>query len=96
MNQSNIEGLIMTWFRFIIVVCFLQKLYVSIMYRDELHRSREKFDVIIGDLTHPTESGPSCNLYTKSFYELVAKHKLNDKGIFVTHVSLYFSINIRR
>ncbi|XP_029130732.1 thermospermine synthase ACAULIS5-like [Cajanus cajan] len=59
---------------------------VEVVYnyaRKELEKSEEKFDVIIGDLPDPDESGP-VHIYTKSFYENVAKPKLKDNGIFVT------------
>uniref|UniRef100_A0A0A9HTE3 thermospermine synthase n=1 Tax=Arundo donax TaxID=35708 RepID=A0A0A9HTE3_ARUDO len=52
--------------------------------RAELEKSREKFDVIVGDLADPVEGGPCYQLYTKSFYEHVVKPKLTDRGIFVT------------
>ncbi|OEL15044.1 Thermospermine synthase ACAULIS5 [Dichanthelium oligosanthes] len=52
--------------------------------RVELEKSREKFDVIVGDLADPVEGGPCYQLYTKSFYEHIVKPKLNDHGIFVT------------
>ena len=35
------------------------------------NRDDERFDVIIGDLTDPTEGGPCYQLYTKYFYKLV-------------------------
>ncbi|TKY72852.1 Thermospermine synthase ACAULIS5 [Spatholobus suberectus] len=54
---------------------------ISFMY--ELGKSEEKFDVILADLPEPNESWPS-HLYTKSFYENVAKPKLKDGGLFVT------------
>jgi spermidine synthase len=54
--------------------------------RAELEKSKEKFDVIVGDLADPVEGGPCFQLYTKSFYELIVKPKLNDLGIFVTQV----------
>ncbi|KAF8370142.1 hypothetical protein HHK36_031837 [Tetracentron sinense] len=50
----------------------------------ELEGREEKFDLIVGDLADPVEGGPCYQLYTKSFYELVVKPKLNDNGIFVT------------
>ncbi|XP_020236359.1 thermospermine synthase ACAULIS5-like [Cajanus cajan] len=49
----------------------------------ELEKSEEKFDVIIGDLSDPDQSGP-VHIYTKSFYQNVAKPKLKENGIFVT------------
>ncbi|KAG8058579.1 hypothetical protein GUJ93_ZPchr0002g25358 [Zizania palustris] len=52
--------------------------------RAELEKSRDKFDVIVGDLADPVEGGPCYQLYTKSFYEHVVKHKLTDRGVFVT------------
>ncbi|KAL2327253.1 hypothetical protein Fmac_020680 [Flemingia macrophylla] len=52
----------------------------------ELEMSEEKFDVIIGDLSDPDQSGP-VHIYTQSFYENVAKPKLKDNGIFVTQAS---------
>ncbi|RDX94757.1 Thermospermine synthase ACAULIS5, partial [Mucuna pruriens] len=61
-------------------------LRLRMVYNDakyELENSEEKFDVILGDLPDPNESGPN-HLYTKSFYENVAKPKLKDNGLFVT------------
>ncbi|WVZ77169.1 hypothetical protein U9M48_025065 [Paspalum notatum var. saurae] len=54
--------------------------------RAELEKSREKFDVIVGDLADPVEYGPCYQLYTKSFYQQVVKPKLSGGGggIFVT------------
>lgn len=52
--------------------------------RAELEKSREKFDVIVGDLADPVEGGPCYQLYTKSFYQHIVKPKLNDRGVFVT------------
>ncbi|XP_012832447.1 PREDICTED: thermospermine synthase ACAULIS5-like [Erythranthe guttata] len=52
--------------------------------RAELERREETYDVIIGDLADPIEGGPCYQLYTKSFYELIVKPKLNPAGIFVT------------
>ncbi|KAH9305229.1 hypothetical protein KI387_009633, partial [Taxus chinensis] len=40
-------------------------------------REEDGFDVIIGDLADPVEGGPCYHLYTKSFYDLVIKPKLN-------------------
>lgn len=51
-----------------------------------MEKSREKFDVIVGDLADPVEGGPCYQLYTKSFYEHIVKPKLNDHGIFITQV----------
>ncbi|EXC17578.1 Thermospermine synthase ACAULIS5 [Morus notabilis] len=52
--------------------------------RAELENKEENYDVIVGDLADPIEGGPCYKLYTKSFYELVVKPKLNHDGIFVT------------
>uniref|UniRef100_A0ACD5YQI1 Uncharacterized protein n=1 Tax=Avena sativa TaxID=4498 RepID=A0ACD5YQI1_AVESA len=52
--------------------------------RAELEKSREKYDVIVGDLADPVEGGPCYQLYTKSFYDHVLEPKLADQGIFVT------------
>lgn len=53
--------------------------------RAELERSRERFDVIVGDLADPVEGGPCYQLYTKPFYEHVVKPRLSDgRGVFVT------------
>ncbi|CAO2037840.1 unnamed protein product [Urochloa humidicola] len=53
--------------------------------RAELEKSRERFDVIVGDLADPVEGGPCYQLYTKDFYERVVKPRLSDdRGIFVT------------
>ncbi|XP_010090122.2 thermospermine synthase ACAULIS5 [Morus notabilis] len=62
-----------------------ERLHIAINdAKDELEKSEEKFDVIIGDLADPLEGGPCNELYTKSFYERVLKPKLNPNGIFVT------------
>jgi spermidine synthase len=52
---------------------------------------KEKFDVIIIDVTDPLEEGPGQFLYTVEFYEAV-KRVLNDNGIMVTQAtSIYYS-----
>ncbi|PQQ08902.1 thermospermine synthase ACAULIS5-like [Prunus yedoensis var. nudiflora] len=55
--------------------------------KDELEKTEEKFDVIVGDLPDPIEGGPWNDLYTKPFYEQVIKPHLKDNGIFVTQAS---------
>lgn len=45
--------------------------------------------MIVGDLADPVEGGPCYQLYTKSFYELVVKPKLHDRGIFVTQAKKF-------
>ncbi|KAH7519261.1 hypothetical protein FEM48_Zijuj08G0017300 [Ziziphus jujuba var. spinosa] len=52
--------------------------------KEELEKSEEKYDVIIGDLADPIEGGTCNHLYTKSFYQQVLKPRLKDHGIFVT------------
>jgi spermidine synthase len=48
--------------------------------RKWLAQSKEKFDVIIIDLTEPVEEGPAYLLYTKEFYQIV-KSKLTKYGV---------------
>eukprot|EP01018_Ginkgo_biloba_P005315 Gb_26541 [translate_table: standard] len=52
--------------------------------RAELEERDECYDVIVGDLADPMEGGPCYQLYTKSFYEVIVKPKLNQRGVFVT------------
>lgn len=48
--------------------------------RKYLEETREKFDVIVIDLTEPIEEGPSYLLYTQEFYRIV-REKLTANGI---------------
>jgi len=48
-----------------------------------IENTDEKFDVIILDISDPTEGGPGIALYFQSFYKTVLS-KLNTGGIFVT------------
>jgi len=48
-----------------------------------IENTKEKFDVIILDISDPTEGGPSMTLFFQSFYKTVLT-KLNPGGIFVT------------
>jgi spermidine synthase len=48
--------------------------------RKWLAESKEKFDVIIIDLTEPVEKGPAYLLYTREFYQIV-KSKLTKDGV---------------
>ncbi|MCS7140424.1 MAG: polyamine aminopropyltransferase [Candidatus Nezhaarchaeota archaeon] len=57
--------------------------------RAYLEKSREKYDVIIIDVTDPLRGGPSYLLYTKQFYELV-RRSLNPDGIMVTQATSTF------
>lgn len=45
-------------------------------------RTRQKFDVIISDLTEPVKEGPSVYLFTKEFFEQIF-HTLKEDGVFV-------------
>ena len=54
--------------------------------RSFLEKSREKFDVIIIDITDPLKSSPSRLLYTFEFYKHVYE-KLNDDGLMVTQAT---------
>ncbi|HDI31894.1 MAG TPA: polyamine aminopropyltransferase [Thermofilum sp.] len=51
-----------------------------------LKENREKYDVIILDLTDPIKGGPSQYLYTKEFYTIV-KERLDDEGVMVTQAT---------
>jgi len=51
-----------------------------------LEEVRDKFDVVIIDLTDPLEGGPSYLLYTIEFYRLVKDH-LRPQGIMVTQAT---------
>jgi len=48
--------------------------------REWLTRCKDKFDVVIVDLTEPLEGGPSLKLFTREFYELV-KSSLTPEGV---------------
>jgi len=48
--------------------------------REYLSGSRDRFDIIIIDLTDPVEGGPSCQLYTQQFYRF-ARESLAPGGI---------------
>lgn len=47
-----------------------------------VERVRERFDVIISDLTEPLEGGPSVYLFTREFFSRIAA-LLTDDGVFV-------------
>ncbi|KAK3042136.1 hypothetical protein RJ639_001256 [Escallonia herrerae] len=66
-----------------VVMCDIDE-PVVVRGRAELQRREECYDVIIGDLADPIEGGPCYQLYTKTFYELTVKPRLNQGGIFVT------------
>ncbi len=59
-----------------------------------LEKCREKFDVIILDLTDPVAGTPSVLLYTVEFYKLV-KERLREGGIMVTQAtSMRYYLNV--
>lgn len=47
-----------------------------------VEETRDKYDMIISDLTEPVNQGPSVMLFTQEFYQLISS-KLKDKGLFV-------------
>ena len=55
--------------------------------RKRLEESKEKFDVLVIDLTEP--HGPSTMLYTREFYQL-CKKRLNPGGMISIHTDNYF------
>ncbi len=62
---------------------------VELIYDDAfsyMRSVREKFDVIIADISDPVEEGPAKLLYTEKFYSLIKK-SLTNEGIFVTHAT---------
>ncbi len=50
--------------------------------KEFVENTKEKFDVIISDLTEPLEEGPSVYLFTKEYYGRIFEI-LNEKGVFV-------------
>lgn len=54
--------------------------------RKFLEESKEKYDVIILDLTDPIKGGPSQYLYTKEFYTIV-KERLSNDGVMTTQAT---------
>lgn len=54
--------------------------------KEYIENTREKFDVIILDLTDPIKGTPSVLLYTKEFYESV-RRALNPNGVAVTQAT---------
>lgn len=60
--------------------------------RKFLEESRDRYDVIILDLTDPLEGGPSYLLYTVEFYNIV-KDRLSEDGLMVTQAtSTHYSV----
>ena len=56
--------------------------------------TRERFDVIISDLSSPVKGGPAYQLYTKEFYRTL-KTKLAHRGIFSAQVDSCSPISIK-
>jgi len=57
----------------------------KVVFRDAskyVEKCRQKFDVVISDLTEPIEKGPSIHLFTKEFFNRVSRI-LADDGVFV-------------
>ena len=55
----------------------------KVLYMDArtyLEKTKEKYDVIVIDVTEPIEGGPSFKLYTKEFYQLI-HNRLTGDGI---------------
>ena len=57
--------------------------YVVGDVREYLAETREKFDVVIIDVSDPIEAGPAVALYTKEFYDTVSR-RLKPNGVLVT------------
>lgn len=51
-----------------------------------MKNTKDKFDIIIADISDPLERGPASMIYTNAFYALVKK-ALASKGIFITHAT---------
>ena len=58
-----------------------------------LNNCKEKFDVVIMDISDPIEAGPGIMLYTQEFYQHV-KTLLNDNGVFVTQAGTADPISV--
>jgi spermidine synthase len=57
----------------------------KVVFGDALHyvdNCKQKYDVIISDLTEPLKEGPSVYLFTKEFFQKVSRI-LEDEGVFV-------------
>ncbi len=53
---------------------------------DYVFETRDRYDVIISDLSDPIEEGPSYKLYTVEFYRRIAEI-IGNEGIFVTQAT---------
>lgn len=60
-----------------------------------VEETRDRFDVVINDITDPIEGGPSKLLFTKEFYAAAAR-VLNPGGVFVTQaIGVHYDANDR-
>lgn len=62
---------------------------VELIYDDayaHLRKGKDRYDLVIGDISDPSEKGPSRSVYAAEFYTLVKK-VLEADGIFVTHAT---------
>lgn len=53
---------------------------------DYIRETKNRYDVVIADISDPVEEGPAVMLYTKKFYSLVKK-VLKPDGIFISHAT---------
>jgi spermidine synthase len=51
-----------------------------------IKKTKNKYDVIIADISDPLEKGPAMLIYTERFYFFVRK-ALKNNGVFVTHAT---------
>jgi spermidine synthase len=61
----------------------------KLLYQDAfkyLRRPGPKFDVIISDISDPTEGGPAVMAYTREFFQEV-RERLSPQGLFVTQAT---------
>ena len=75
----------------------MQDSRMELVYGDAhewLLKTKEKFDLIIMDISDPIEAGPGICLYTKEFYEY-AKTKLTQGGVFVTQAGTADSVLLK-
>jgi spermidine synthase len=67
---------------------------VELVYGDAfsyLRNTCNRFDVIIADISDPTDKGPAHSVYTSKFYTLIKKVLMPD-GIFVTNATAAYFV----
>jgi len=67
---------------------------VELIYDDAfryLKKIKNRFDVIITDISDPEDQGPAAMIYTEEFYSLI-KNVLMPHGIFVTHATALYPV----